>query len=124
MPRISVAFGAVLFLVGLVFFLKTGLHFTALIPSFIGFILIICGLVGAQELRRKHAMHAAAVAALLGFLGCVGGFPKVARHLLGAAIDKPAAQYEKVLAALICAIFLALCIRSFREARRQAPKRK
>ncbi len=117
MSRTSISFGVILILLGAVFYFKTGMHPTALIPSVIGFILAICGVVGAQELRRKHAMHAAAGVALLGFLGCIDGVIKTVRLVFGTAVTRPEAQYEKALTALICAAFLFLCVQSFRAAR-------
>ncbi len=120
MQKTALAFGVVLIVIGAAFFAATGYHFTALIPSFIGFALVLCGIIGAQELRRKTAMHAAAGIAFLGLLGCFDGVLKSIRHLLGEAIQRPAAQYEKALTAFLCVVFLALCIQSFRNARRLA----
>ena len=120
MQKTAIGFGVVLIAIGVVFYFKTGMHITALIPSIIGFVLAICGVLGAQELRRKHAMHAAATVALLGFLGCVDGVLKTLRHISGAVITRPEAQYEKTLTAIICAVFLILCVQSFRAARRNA----
>ena len=117
MPRTAIGFGVALILLGGVFYFKTGMHPTALIPSAIGFALAICGVIGAQELRRRHAMHAAAAIALLGFLGCIDGVIKTIRHVFGAVVVRPEAQYEKALTALICAVFLVLCVQSFRAAR-------
>ncbi len=117
LPRKAIGFGIVLILVGAFFFFKTGMHFTALIPSLIGFLIAVCGLLGSQELRRKQAMHAAAAIALLGLLACADGVYKTLKYSLGQTVFRPEAQIEKAITAVICAVFLALCVRSFREAR-------
>ncbi len=124
MHRTSLGFGIVLILVGVGFYFGThtpdGLRPpTALIPSVIGFLIVICGILGNNELRRKHAMHAAVAIALLGFLACADGVLKSLRALTGAVVVRPEAQYEKALTAFICAAFVALCIRSFMDARRK-----
>ena len=125
MHRTALGFGIVLILVGVGFYFGTqtseGLRsWTALIPSIIGFLIAICGLLGNNELRRKHALHAAAAIALVGFLACADGVLKSLRLLFGAVIKNPEAQYEKALTAFICAAFVALCVRSFMDARRKA----
>jgi hypothetical protein len=123
--RTALGFGIVLILVGVGFYFGTRTSagfgsWTALIPSIIGFLIAICGILGNNELRRKHALHAAAAIALLGFLACADGVIKSLSLLSGAIIKNPEAQYEKALTAFICATFVVLCIRSFMDARRKA----
>lgn len=122
--RTALGFGIVLILVGVGFYFGTRTasgfgSWTALIPSIIGFLLAICGILGSNELRRKHAMHAAAAIALLGSVACFDGVIKSLRLLSGAVVVRPEAQYEKALTAFICAAFVVLCIRSFADARRK-----
>ena len=122
MPNITIGFGAVLCAIGLFgYFGSTSENpsITALIPFFFGNGLILCGLLGYVEKWRKHAMHAAAAIALVGFLAAAGrGFPK-----LGNAIsDDPTihrAPRLVLLMALVCLIFLFTCVWSFISARRR-----
>jgi hypothetical protein len=47
---------------------------TALIPAFLGLLLLAFGWLARNEAYyRKHAMHAVAAVALLGLLGTIGG---------------------------------------------------
>jgi hypothetical protein len=92
---------------------------TALIPFFFGNVLILCGVLGYVARLRKHAMHAAAAVALIGFIAAAGrGIPK-----LGDAIsDDPAfhrAPRLVLLMALVCLVFVVICIGSFISARRR-----
>jgi hypothetical protein len=121
MPRITLYTGVLLIFTGITFYVLTGsLHPTALIPCWIGLVLAICGSLAPTGSDRKLMifMHIAVTVALLGFLGGVvmaivelvksGGFPLLHPH----------AVEEQVLVALICQVFVILCIRSFIAARR------
>jgi hypothetical protein len=115
MPKIAIAFGALLTALGLVFYFATGMvSVTALIPAFVGVPLLLLGVAarGAREGVRKHIMHAAAV---LGLLGVVAPAIRLVRIGFGGAAPAVA---EQGLMALVCAVFVALCVSSFVEARR------
>ena len=119
MPRTTVALGILLIILGLAAYLGTGRSSaTALIPAFFGLPLLVLGLLGHKDHLRKHAMHAAAGLALIGFLGTVSGLYEAFVLLGGGAVERPAAAVVQALMALMCAIFIALSIRSFVHARR------
>ena len=60
MPRITLLFALCLIVIGLVGFLMSGAP-TSLIPTVIGVLSGICGIVAARkEELRMHAMHGAA----------------------------------------------------------------
>jgi peptidoglycan/LPS O-acetylase OafA/YrhL len=91
---------------------------TALIPAFVGGVLLLCGLLALVGPGvRKHAMHLAAVLGLLGFLG---GFMPLQRQLSkDGAIDvtKPSAVSGLVMSGL-CLLLVVLCVNSFIQARK------
>jgi hypothetical protein len=92
---------------------------TALIPAAVGGLLLACGLVALREGLRMHAMHAAALVGLLGTLLAAGrGVMKIG-PLLSGQETLTRATVMVWLMALLCAAFLALCIRSFIAARRR-----
>ncbi|MFO0851056.1 MAG: hypothetical protein U0871_21250 [Gemmataceae bacterium] len=91
---------------------------TALIPAAVGGLLAVCGLVAyAAPAARKHAMHAAAMVGLLGFLG--GFMPLVRGYSKTGTVDfgKPAVQ-AGVLMIGLCLLFVIACVKSFRDARK------
>jgi len=90
---------------------------TALIPAFIGLPLGILGVVALAESRRKHAMHGAVMLALIGFAGSVPGLLKVGALLAGEA-ERPMAVAMQTVMAVLLAIYIALCVRSFITARK------
>jgi hypothetical protein len=126
MPSLSVMFGVVLTALGLVAYfspesLGTGKggeppkpqQGSALSPAGVGGVLIVVGLVAlAAPGARKHAMHLAAVVALLGTVG--GLVPVILRNF----------RFEEVAVkvglgmAVLSAVFLALCVNSFIQARK------
>jgi len=119
MPNVSVAFGAILIAVGAITFLVTGAAApTALIPAGFGLILLALGMIARNPPRRKMAMHIAAAVGLFGFLGGATGIPKMIRHLSGDVIQRPVAAAEQTIMSLVCLLFVALCVRSFVNARR------
>lgn len=119
MPRTTVALGILLILLGLAAYFGTGRSSpTALIPAFFGLPLLVLGFLGHKDHLRKHSMHVAAALALIGFLGTVSGLYEAFVLLGGGAVERPAATVVQALMALLCAIFIALSIRSFVLARR------
>jgi len=120
MPLISIFFGALLDALGFGAFVATGAtHFTSLIPSLFGTVILLCGIVAmARPGTRKHVMHVAALFGLLGTLGGLGmGLPKLASVLEGTA-QRPLAVWMQIAMGCICLLFVALCIKSFIDARR------
>jgi hypothetical protein len=87
---------------------------TALIPAFVGVPLMVLGwLVLLKPALRMHLMHAAVVLGLLGFLAALGGFGRaLAKGLYGASMAATA------IMAVLCGVYVALCVRSFIAARR------
>ena len=119
MPRLTVGIGSSLILLGLAAYLFSGRSSpTALIPAAFGIVLVLLGLLAGRMASPKHVMHAAAVLALLGFLGTAGALPELARLLLGGDVERPLATAAKAVMAIDLAVYLAYCIRSFREARK------
>lgn len=118
MPLLSLFAGVLLVILGLAgYTLSEAEHpVTALIPAGWGILFIVCGAIGfAAAGARKHAMHAVAGLALLGVL-----LP-VARLIMVLTDGKPDSTLgvtTLALMALINAILLGLCMRSFIAARK------
>lgn len=84
MAKISIAFGIILVILGLIsYFGISSESITALIPTFLGIPVFILGFIALNEKYLKHVMHGAAVIMLLGFGGTVGGLIKFFRMLGG-----------------------------------------
>jgi len=114
MAYTTIVFGLVLTALGLAgYLLAGGVSVTALIPAFFGIVLLVLGVLARSEALRKHAMHAAAAVALIGFVGAL-------MSLLRApfATRSALANFSQVAMALLTAVFVWMCIRSFRAARR------
>jgi hypothetical protein len=120
MPIVSIVMGALL--VGLGVYGYTASEpehqsVTALIPAFVGGPLILCGLIALKDSLLKHAMHAAAMLGVLGFLAAAGRLGMVAAK---GGLDVSKLGTQSLLAMTgICAVFVALCVRSFIAARRR-----
>jgi hypothetical protein len=118
MANTTIGFGVVFLVLGIVGHVATGSqHPTALIPAGLGLVLVILGLLAKKPKLRMHAMHGAALVALLGFAGSVSGIGQVARMLSGEAIARPPAAIARSIMAVLCLAFLALTVRSFVAAR-------
>ena len=114
MASTTIVFGALLTLLGLVGYTLTGTSVTALIPAFFGLILLVLGFLARSESIRQHAMHAAAAVALV---GCGGALFSLLRAPLA---TRPAiAVFSQAAMVVLTAVFVGLCVRSFREARRR-----
>ncbi len=126
MPTLSIMFGVVLTALGLVAYFNpaplgvgkdgqpaTAGHPSGLSPVAVGGILVLAGVLAtAAPNTRKHAMHAAAAASLLGTIG--GLVPVILRSF----------RFEEVAVkvglgmSVLSAIFLAMCVNSFIQARK------
>ena len=117
MAKITIGLGCVLIALGLGGYVGTGrASVTALIPAFFGLPLLLLGLVALKERMRKHAMHAAALIALLGLVGSL--FRIVKKLIVGEELEVSTAVTMQLVMAALCAVFVVLCIRSFIQARR------
>lgn len=113
---VALLFGALLLLTGVGGYAAFQTP-TALIPVGFGVLLGICGLVARKESLRRHAMHAAAVVALVGFLPSASGLLGIPDLLAGEAA-RPAAVILRSVMAVLCLGFLVVAVRSFIAARK------
>ncbi len=120
MARVARVFGIVLIVLGVAYFVATGsAHYTSLIPAWFGLVLLLCGVLANTEdaKRRMLWMHIGVTSGLLGFL-----FPAIRggmalAHAATLTEGQHTAAMEELIMAVICAVFTALCVRSFIAAR-------
>jgi hypothetical protein len=118
MPKITLVFSGLYIAVGLGAFFFTGaVHKTALIPAYLGAVLLGLGLLGQKENLRKHVMHAALLVGLLALLGTVRSLLKLPSAFDGTA-ERPFAIYAQAITAIFSMAYLGLGLRSFILARR------
>ncbi len=119
MAKITIGLGFVLIAIGLGSYFGTGrASVTALIPALFGLPLLILGLVALSERRRKTAIHIAVGIGLLGFAGTVRGLMKLPVLLTGGELERPTAVAVQSAMAIVCLVFVLLCVWSFIKARR------
>ena len=119
MARITIGLGFVLIALGLGSYFGTGgASVTALIPAFFGLPLLLLGLLALKERLRKNVMHIAVVLGLLGFAGAVPGLMKLPVLLTGGEVERPTAIAVQAAMAIVCFVFVLLCVWSFIKARR------
>jgi hypothetical protein len=125
---ITVVFGVMLIVLGLVGFVASGAaSVTALIPTFFGLPLVGLGLLARNERLRMHVMHAAALIGLIGLVvPAIRALPKLPELVStgrvvvaadGGERDATFAIVMQLLMALICGVFVGLCVKSFIDAR-------
>jgi preprotein translocase subunit Sss1 len=118
MPSTAIACGILLILIGVIGYvyglMNGNASLTALIPAAFGLLLAILGAAArAKENLRMHIMHAAVLVGLIGFLIPTA---RVISNL--GNITLSAAVVSQIAMALVCLIFVLLCIKSFTDARR------
>lgn len=116
MASTAIWFGRILILIGLIGYgygmSEGAASVTALIPAFVGVVIMACGHFGMTESRRKLMMHIAVTVGLLGFIAGLGGFfRKGMPETIGAA------GLSQLAMAVVCLIFVLLGVRSFIAAR-------
>jgi hypothetical protein len=87
---------------------------TALIPAAFGLLIALFSAIGrAKESLRMHMMH---VAVLIGLIGLIIPAYRVLSKI--SSISLSAAVITQVAMAVVCLIFVILCVQSFISARR------
>ena len=120
MATTTIGFGVVLIVLGLAGYFGTGMaSLTALIPAVFGLLLAVFGAMARDEKRRKMAMHIAVTVGLLGFFGSVQGFFKLGALISGGEVARPMAVVSQSIMAMLMAVYVTLCVRSFIDARRK-----
>jgi hypothetical protein len=112
--RVTMVFGVVLIALGVIAYAGTGaVSITALIPALFGAVLVLVGWVAVNERYRKHAVRFAVAIGLVGFLGAVPGLIGLWDLISGAEVQRPAAVVSQSLMAILMAVFVGVCVRSF-----------
>jgi len=117
-PSTTLALGAALIVLGLGGYVLTGaVSLTALIPAAFGVLFVLAGVLARNDRTRMHAMHAAVVIALLGFLGSFRGLLGLGKVFDGTAV-RPAAIVAQTIMALLTLGYIVIAVRSFIQARK------
>ncbi len=120
MATTTIGFGVALVVLGLAGYFGTDrISITALIPAVFGALLILFGALARDDKRRKMAMHIAVTVGLLGFLGTASGLVDLPTVISGGTVARPAAVVSKSIMAVLMAVYVAMCVKSFIDARRR-----
>lgn len=119
MPSTAIVSGVLLILIGIIgyaFSIVDGnTSSTALIPAAFGLLLVILGFAAKyKESLRKHLMHAAVIVGLAGFI-----IPTARLVSQSSKITVSLAVLSQAAMALVCLVFVILCINSFISARKE-----
>lgn len=119
MLRLTFVIGGILVVLGVVAYVATAAaSVTALIPAFVGILLVVCGAIGTRgEGARKHAIHAALVVALVGALGSLMQVVKLGEVFAGTA-ERPIAVVLSTVMFVLLVAYVVLGVRSFVAARK------
>jgi hypothetical protein len=115
MPAVTRVVGFLLVLLGVVGYVGTGgASVTALIPAMVGALFLILAMAARSAEARRHVMHAAVAIALLALLG---GVPRIIAAVNAGQTQRPAVLAQ-IAMAVILAVYVALGVKSFIDARR------
>jgi hypothetical protein len=119
MAKTTIGFGIAFIVLGLAGYFGSGMASpTALIPAVFGVLFCSLGAIARDPAKRKHTMHAAALLGLLAVLGAGRGLTQIGPLLAGEPVERPNAVIAQSIMAVLGLIFVVLCIKSFRDARR------
>ncbi len=119
MAKLTIGFGVLLVAVSAGFWIAMGrAESAALHPAGVGLILILSGLLANTEnvKRRMLWMHIAVTFGLIGFL--LTGIRAGLTLLRGTVSVNPVAFDERAVVAVVCFVYVVLCVRSFIAVRR------
>ena len=118
MPSTAIVSGVLLILIGIAGYLFSivdgNTSLTALIPAAFGILLAVLGFAAkSKENLRKHLMHAAVLVGLLGFIIPAA---RIVSKLSDFKVSL--AVLSQISMAVVCLVFVLLCIKSFIDARK------
>lgn len=117
-------FSILLILLGLVGYFGTGrISIFALIPTWLGILILICGIFALSHRFTKTFMHIAVVLAFLGFLGSSPGIIKMIKMLMGVSISLPQEAIAQSIMSLLCLVYVLICFKWFLNNRRKKSPR-
>jgi hypothetical protein len=120
MARTTIIIGFTLIVLGIVGYIGTAAaSVTALIPAMFGAVFGLLGWIALNERYRKHAIHTAAAVGVVGLLGSVRGLIGLVDLISGADVDRPIAVLSQSVMAILTAVFVGLCLKSFMAARKK-----
>ncbi len=118
MAKVTIGYAVLLIAMGIGFYFGTGaVSKTALIPTFFGLPILLCGILALKDAYRKHAMHFAVMLGLLAFIGSLRAVPAIPALINGTA-ERPSAVIAQLLMAALSIVFVALGVKSFIDVRR------
>ena len=124
MPKVTILFGLLLIVLGVVGYVGTGWQApTALIPMYVGIVFTILGFLARRGSQKKRmlVMHIAVTLAALCFLVTSLSIWYFIRMEMGHAVVRPIAVEDQAVFSVMMLIYVLLCVRSFIKARRTPP---
>jgi hypothetical protein len=120
MAKLTIFYALLLIALGVGGYFASGqASVTALIPSFIGVPILICGLIAnANPASRKLTMHIAVFFAIIAIAGGSRGIPGFIDVLTGEEVERPQAAIAQGVLVILSAIYVTLGIKSFTAARK------
>lgn len=116
MPRTTLTFGGLLISVGIISYAVTGfISWTALIPAFLGMLIVICGLIALKN--TTIGLSIALVISVLGVLGTSMNVLKVGELISGQA-ERPLAIVASTVTFVLLIVYIVTGVRLFLTARR------
>lgn len=119
MPKLTISTGVLLVAVGIIGYLVSMVngtdHWTAFIPSIIGILLLIGGVIALKN--TKLGVHIGMVIAVLGALSMAMPLQGLGDLFAGEA-ERPAAVVSALATVLVLVAYIAVGVRSFIRARR------
>jgi hypothetical protein len=114
MPSFTVRVGVLLIVFGVASYVTSGgVSVTALIPSVVGALMAVCGLVALRsQSARVHAMRAAMVIALVGVYGTISALFQLPALLAGAEVPRRPAVIARSSMALILLVYLGMAAKA------------
>jgi hypothetical protein len=118
MTRLTFAIGGILTVVGIVAYVVTGAaSVTALIPTFVGLLLLVCAVLARRPTLHRHSIQAALVIAVLGAAGSLMNVVKLGDVFAGTA-QRPSAVVVSTIMFVLLVLYIIMGVRSFIAARR------
>lgn len=113
LSKLTIGVGFILFILGLVSYVLSGMaSVTALIPSILGAILAIFGILIYKKIYTEISIYISGIISIIGLLGSLRGIPQTVTFISGGEVTRPLAVISQTITVILAFILIIAIIKN------------
>lgn len=113
LAKLTIGVGIILVILGIISYIVSGMaSVTALIPSILGGILTIFGILIYKKIYTKISIYVSGIISIVGLLGSLRGIPQTITLISGGEVPRPLATISQTVTVILCFILIIAIIKN------------